>query len=176
MTRQAFLNAITIVNILGGSTNAVSGSSCQALCRNTYHSIKVLHILAMARSADVDITVDDFQRIADKTPYLADLKPSGKYYFEDVHRVGGIPALMKYLINHTDLIDGSQMTVTGKTIAENLQHVQELDFTTQDVIYPVEKPIKTTGHLTILRGSLAPGSAVAKITGKEGTRFEVSGR
>ena len=120
------------------------------------------------------MNIDDFQRIADKTPYLADLKPSGKYYFEDVHRIGGIPALLKYLLKHTDLIDGSQMTVTGKTIAENLQHVQELDFTNQDVIHPVEKPIKSTGHLTILKGSLAPGSAVAKITGKEGTRFEAS--
>lgn len=128
----------------------------------------------MARSADVELTVDDFQRIADKTPYLADLKPSGKYYFEDVHRIGGIPALMKYLIKHTDLIDGSQLTVTGKTIAENLQHVQELEFDKQDVIHPIERPIKTSGHLTVLRGSLAPGSAIAKITGKEGTHFEVS--
>lgn len=136
-------------------------------------SIQVLHLLAIARSADVELTVDDFQRIADKTPYLADLKPSGKYYFEDVHKIGGIPALMKYLLNHTDLIDGSQMTVTGKTIAENLQHVHELDFTNQDVIRPIEEAIKKSGHITILKGSLAPGSAVAKITGKEGLRFEV---
>jgi dihydroxy-acid dehydratase len=91
---------------------------------------------------------------------------------EDLHKVGGIPALMKYLLNHTDLIDGSQLTVTGKTIAENLADVPELDFTKQDVVRPLSDPIKATGHLTILRGNLAPGSAVAKITGKEGLRFE----
>ncbi|KZT41449.1 dihydroxy-acid and 6-phosphogluconate dehydratase [Sistotremastrum suecicum HHB10207 ss-3] len=154
MTRQAFLNAIVVVNILGGSTNAV------------------LHLLAIARAANVDLTVDDFQEVANKTPCLADLRPSGRYYFEDVHKIGGIPALLKYLLNHTDLIDGSQLTVTGKTIAENLANVQELEFEHQKVIFPLENPIKKTGHLTILKGNLAPGSAVAKITGKEGTRFE----
>ncbi|KAG9316611.1 dehydratase family-domain-containing protein [Chiua virens] len=169
LTRQSFLNAITIVNILGGSTNAV------------------LHLLAIARAADIPLTIDDFQEVSDRTPYIADLKyafnsarkvswadhgvrPSGKYYMEDVHKIGGIPALLKYLIKHTNLIDGSQMTVTGKTLAENLEDVPELDFETQDIIRRVEDPIKPTGHLTILRGSLAPGTAVAKLTGKEGLR------
>ncbi|KAF5370674.1 hypothetical protein D9758_001879 [Tetrapyrgos nigripes] len=154
VTRQSFLNAIAVTNILGGSTNAV------------------LHLLAMARSADIELNVDDFQMIANKTPYLADLKPSGKYYMEDVHRVGGIPALLKYLLKNTDLIDGTQMTVTGKTLAENLEDVEELNFDNQDVIRRLDNPIKKTGHLTILRGNLCPGSAVAKITGKEGVRFE----
>ncbi|KAG2055240.1 dihydroxy-acid and 6-phosphogluconate dehydratase [Suillus hirtellus] len=154
LTRQSFLNAITIVNVLGGSTNAV------------------LHLLAIARAADVPLTIDDFQMISDRTPYLADLKPSGKYYMEDIHKIGGIPAIIKYLLKNTDLIDGSQMTVTGKTLAENLVDVPELDFDTQDVIKKLDDPIKPSGHLTILKGSLAPGTAVAKLTGKEGLRFE----
>ncbi|KAI9061757.1 dihydroxy-acid dehydratase, partial [Trametes sanguinea] len=154
LTRNSFLNAITVVNVLGGSTNAV------------------LHLLAMARAADVELTIDDFQTVADRTPYLADLKPSGKYVMEDLHRVGGIPAILKYLLNHTDLIDGTQMTVTGKTLAENLEDVPELQFENQDVVRPLSNPIKATGHLTILRGNLAPDTAVAKITGKEGLRFE----
>ncbi|TFY77550.1 hypothetical protein EWM64_g6462 [Hericium alpestre] len=154
LTRNSFLNAIVIVNVLGGSTNAV------------------LHLLAMARATDVELTIDDFQSIANRTPYLADLKPSGKYYMEDIHRVGGIPALVKYLLNHTDLIDGSQLTVTGGTLAQNLEDVPELDFAGQDVVRPLERPIKSTGHITILRGNLAPESAVAKLTGAEGGRFE----
>jgi len=154
LTRQSFLNAITIVNILGGSTNAV------------------LHLLAMARSADVHLTIDDFQIISDKTPYLADLKPSGKYYMEDIHKIGGIPAIIKYVLKNTNLIDGSQMTVTGKTLAENLVDVPDLDFDNQDIIRKLDNPIKPSGHLTILKGSLAPGTAVAKLTGKEGLRFE----
>ncbi|KAG1809320.1 dihydroxy-acid and 6-phosphogluconate dehydratase [Suillus subaureus] len=154
LTRQSFLNAITIVNVLGGSTNAV------------------LHLLAIARAADVPLTIDDFQMISDKTPYLADLKPSGKYYMEDVHKIGGIPAIIKYLLKNTNLIDGSQMTVTGKTLAENLVDVPELDFDSQDIIKKLDNPIKPSGHLTILKGSLAPGTAVAKLTGKEGLRFE----
>lgn len=154
LTRQSFLNAITIVNVLGGSTNAV------------------LHLLAIARAADVPLTIDDFQMISDKTPYLADLKPSGKYYMEDVHKIGGVPAIIKYLLKNTDLIDGSQMTVTGKTLAENLVDVPELDFDNQDIIKRLDNPIKPSGHLTILKGSLAPGTAVAKLTGKEGLRFE----
>ncbi|KIY74323.1 dihydroxy-acid and 6-phosphogluconate dehydratase [Cylindrobasidium torrendii FP15055 ss-10] len=154
LTRQSFLNAIVVVNILGGSTNAV------------------LHLLAMARSANIELEIDDFQRIADKTPFIADLKPSGRYYMEDVHNVGGIPAILKYLIKNTDLIDGSQMTVTGRTLAENVEDVPELNFDNQDVIHRLENPIKKTGHLTILRGNLAPGTAVAKLTGKEGLRFE----
>ncbi|KAG2361411.1 dihydroxy-acid and 6-phosphogluconate dehydratase [Suillus spraguei] len=154
LTRQSFLNAITIVNVLGGSTNAV------------------LHLLAIARAADVPLTIDDFQMISDRTPYLADLKPSGKYYMEDVHKIGGIPAIIKYLLKNTNLIDGSQMTVTGKTLAENLVDVPELDFDNQDIIKRLDNPIKPSGHLTILKGSLAPGTAVAKLTGKEGLRFE----
>jgi dihydroxy-acid dehydratase len=154
LTQNSFLNAIVIINVLGGSTNAV------------------IHLLAMARAANVPLTIDDFQEMSDKTPYLADLKPSGKYYMEDVHRVGGIPALLKYLLNNTDLIDGSQMTVTGKTIAQNLEDVQELEFDQQDVIRKLDHPLKKTGHLTILRGNLAPGTAVAKLTGQEGVRFE----
>ncbi|KAF7376290.1 Dihydroxy-acid dehydratase [Mycena sanguinolenta] len=153
LTRQSFLNALVVVTVLQGSTNAV------------------LHLLAMARAADIELTIDDFQMISNKTPVLADLKPSGKYYMEDVHRVGGVPALLKYLLNHTDLIDGSQMTVTGKTLAENLEDVTELD-PNQDVIRRLDSPIKPTGHLNILRGNFAPGSAVAKLTGKEGGRFE----
>ena len=143
----------------------------------------------MARAADVELTLDDFQTVADKTPYLADLmyalcnnildsyltpfRPSGKYYMEDIHRIGGIPAILRYLLNHTNLLDGSQMTVTGKTLAENLQDVPDLQFDNQDVFRPLSNPIKQTGHITILRGNLAPDGAVAKLTGKEGLRFEV---
>ncbi|KAJ7346798.1 dihydroxy-acid/6-phosphogluconate dehydratase [Mycena albidolilacea] len=153
LTRQSFLNALVVVTVLQGSTNAV------------------LHLLAMARAAEIELNIDDFQMISNKTPVLADLKPSGKYYMEDIHRIGGVPAILKYLLNHTDLIDGSQLTVTGKTLAQNLEDVPELDFT-QDVIRKLDNPIKPTGHLTILRGNLAPGSSVAKLTGKEGGRFE----
>lgn len=142
VTRQSFLNAIVVTTILGGSTNAV------------------LHLLAMARAADVELSIDDFQVVADKTPFLADLMPSGKYYMEDVHRIGGIPALLKYLLKHTDLIDGSQMTVTGKTLAENLEGVTELEFGNQDVIRRLDNPIKPTGHITILRGNLADRKSV----------------
>ncbi|KAG5720083.1 Dihydroxy-acid dehydratase, partial [Termitomyces sp. T112] len=104
--------------------------------------------------------------------YLADLKPSGKYYMEDIHKIGGIPVILKYLLKNTDLIDGTQLTVTGKTLSGNLEDVPDLEFTKQDVLLPLEKPIKPIGHLTILRGNLAPGTAVAKLTGKEGSRFE----
>ncbi|ETW80852.1 hypothetical protein HETIRDRAFT_434768 [Heterobasidion irregulare TC 32-1] len=156
LTRESFLNAITIVHILGGSTNA----------------LQVLHLLAMARAAYIPLTIDDFQDVAYRTPYLADLKPSGKYYMEDIHRIGGLPALLKYLLNHTTLLNGNQLTVTGRTLAENLADVPELAFEAQDVVRRLEDPIKATGHITILRGNLAPGSAVAKLTGKEGARFE----
>ncbi|EAU91170.2 dihydroxy-acid dehydratase [Coprinopsis cinerea okayama7 len=154
LTKQSFLNAIVIITVLGGSTNAV------------------LHLLAMARAAEIDLTIDDFQAVADRTPFLADLMPSGRYYMEDIHRIGGIPAIVKYLLNHSDLIDGNQMTVTGKTLAENLADVPELEFHNQDVFRPLDNPIKPTGHITILRGNLAPETAVAKLTGKEGLRFE----
>lgn len=146
---------MTIVNITGGSTNAV------------------LHLLAMARAADVSLTIDDFQEIAERTPFLCDLRPSGRYLMEDLHKVGGIPALLKYLLKNSDLIHGDTLTVTGKTLAENLEGVEELDFSKQDIIRPLENPIKKSGHLTILRGNLAPSTAVAKLTGKEGLRFEV---
>lgn len=154
LTRNSFLNAIVIITVFGGSTNAV------------------LHLLAMARAAEVELTIDDFQMIADKTPFLADLMPSGRYYMEDIHKIGGIPAILKYLLNHTDLIDGTQMTVTGRTLAENLADVPELEFDKQDVVRSLSNPIKKTGHITIMRGNLAPETAVAKLTGKEGLKFE----
>ena len=151
MTRKAFENAMVIVMALGGSTNAV------------------LHLIAMARSVNVELTVDDFERVSERVPYLADLKPSGKYVMADLHTVGGIPAVLKYLLEK-GYIAGDCLTVTGKTLAENLASLPGLK-AGQDVIHPVEKPIKATGHLRILRGNLAPDGAVAKITGKEGLRF-----
>ncbi len=151
MTREAFENAMVLVTVLGGSTNAV------------------LHLIAMARSVEVPLELDDFQRISDRTPYLADLKPSGRYVMEDLHQVGGTPAVMKYLLEN-GLLHGDCITVTGKTLAENLAEVPGLE-PGQDVIMPLERPIKETGHLRILYGNLAPGGSVAKITGKEGLRF-----
>jgi dihydroxy-acid dehydratase len=153
MTRKAFENAITTIMVLGGSTNAV------------------LHLLAIARSVDVPLSQDDFQTISDKIPVLADFKPSGKYLMQDLHEHGGIPAVMKYLLEK-GLLHGDCLTVTGKTLAENLADIPAIDFTTQDIIYPLEKPIKATGHLQILYGNLAEGGSVAKISGKEGERFE----
>ncbi|BGP34091.1 hypothetical protein JCM10296v2_005906 [Rhodotorula toruloides] len=153
VTRQSFLNAITIVNVLGGSTNAV------------------LHLLAMARSANIELTIDDFRTIADRTPVLGNFKPSGQYMMEDLHNIGGIPAVVKFLLKETDLLDGSTMTVTGHTLAENVADAPDLDFSTQSIITPLLSPIKSTGHVCVLRGSLAPNSAVAKITGKEGLSF-----
>ena len=153
MTREAFENAITVIMILGGSTNAV------------------LHLIAMARSVDIPLTQDDFQAISDKIPVLADFKPSGKYLMQDLHQHGGIPAVMKYLLQK-GLLHGHCLTVTGKTLAENLATVPDLDFAKQDIIHPLEKPIKATGHLQILYGNLAEGGSVAKISGKEGERFE----
>jgi dihydroxy-acid dehydratase len=153
MTRKAFENAITTIMVLGGSTNAV------------------LHLLAIARSVDVPLTQDDFQSISDKIPVLADFKPSGKYLMQDLHEHGGIPAVMKYLLEQ-GLLHGDCLTVTGKTLAENLADIPAIDFATQDIIYPLERPIKATGHLQILYGNLAEGGSVAKISGKEGERFE----
>lgn len=152
MTKEAFENAITTVMILGGSTNAV------------------LHLIAMAKSVDVDITLDDFQRISDKTPFLADLKPSGKYLMEDLHNVGGVPGVLKILLRE-GYLHGDCLTVTGKSLAENLETAPELK-EGQDLLYTFEKPIKSKGHLQILYGNLAPTGAVAKITGKEGEVFE----
>lgn len=151
MTRRAFENAMVIVMALGGSTNAV------------------LHLIAMAKSVDVHLTIDDFETASERVPVLADLKPSGKYVMADLHQVGGVPAVLKYLLEK-GFIDGDCLTVTGKTLAENLEHASGLH-SGQDVIHPLEKPIKATGHLRILRGNLAPEGAVAKITGKEGVRF-----
>ncbi|MCK5716863.1 MAG: dihydroxy-acid dehydratase [Thiomargarita sp.] len=151
MTRAAFENAIVIVMALGGSTNAV------------------LHLIAMARSVDVDLSLDDFQAVSDRVPFLADLKPSGEYVMEDIHNIGGTPAVMKYLLAE-GLLNGDCLTVTGKTIAENLADLPGFK-AGQTIIHPLEHPIKATGHIQILRGNLAPGGAVAKITGKEGLRF-----
>jgi dihydroxy-acid dehydratase len=153
MTREAFENAITVIMVLGGSTNAV------------------LHLIAMAKSVDVKLTQDDFQEISNRIPVLADMKPSGKYMMEDLHKIGGVPAVMKYL-HKQGWLHADCMTVTGKTIAQNLEDVPELEFEIQKVILPVENPVKTTGHLHILYGNLAEGGSVAKITGKEGEKFE----
>lgn len=153
MTRKAFENAIAVVTVLMGSTNAV------------------LHLIAMAKSVGVAITQDDFQMIGDRTPVLADLKPSGKYLMEDLHHIGGVPAVMKYLLK-TGHLHGDCMTVTGKTIAENLEQVPDLDFDTQKIIFPVAAPVKASGHLQILYGNLAEKGSVAKISGKEGERFD----
>ncbi len=153
MTREAFENAMTIVMVLGGSTNAV------------------LHLIAMANSIGLVLTQDDFQMVSDRTPVLADLKPSGKYLMEDLHNIGGVPAVMKYLLQK-NMLHGDCLTVTGKTIAENLEHVPGLNFETQKIILPLEAPIKATGHLQILYGNLAEGGSVAKISGKEGEKFE----
>ncbi|MEM6377282.1 MAG: dihydroxy-acid dehydratase, partial [Bacteroidota bacterium] len=152
MTKAAFENAITVIIALGGSTNAV------------------LHIIAMAKSVGVDISIGDFQRISDQTPFIADLKPSGKYVMEDLFNIGGVPAVMKYLLAE-ELLDGSCMTVTGKTLAENLAEVPDLK-EGQQIIQPLDKPIKESGHLQILYGNLAEQGSVAKITGKEGLVFK----
>ena len=151
MTRNAFENAMVVVIALGGSTNAV------------------LHLLAMARAVDVPLTIDDFQLISDRVPFLADLKPSGRYVMEDLHQVGGTPAVMKYLLDH-GLIKGDCLTVTGRTVSENLKDLPGLT-TGQTVLHTLDNPIKKSGHIQILRGNLAPGGSVAKITGKEGLRF-----
>ena len=153
MTRNAFENAIALIMVLGGSTNAV------------------LHMIAMAKSVDVRITQDDFQTISDKTPVLADFKPSGKYLMQDLHQYGGVPAVMKYMLAQ-GWLHGDCLTVTGKTIAENLSTVPDLDFDQQKIILPKENPIKATGHLQIMYGNLATGGSVAKISGKEGNLFE----
>ena len=153
MTRKAFENAIAVIMVLGGSTNAV------------------LHMIAMAKSVDVSITQDDFQTISDKTPVLADFKPSGKYLMQDLHQYGGVPAVMKYMLAQ-GWLHGDCLTVTGKTIAENLAAAPDLDFDQQKIILPKEHPVKTTGHLQIMYGNLATGGSVAKISGKEGDLFE----
>ncbi len=157
MTFKAFENAMTMVMALGGSTNAV------------------LHLIAMAKAVGLQLTQEDFQRISDKTPLLADLKPSGKYLMHELHKIGGVPLVMKYLLKN-GYLHGDCMTVTGKTIAENLASVPDISFENQDVIYPLDRPLKKTAHLQILYGNLATKGSVAKITGKEGEKFKGQAR
>jgi dihydroxy-acid dehydratase len=152
MTREAFENAMTVIMILGGSTNAV------------------LHFIAIAKSVGLTVTQDDFQAISNKVPVLADLKPSGKYLMQDLHEHGGVPAVMRYLLDQ-GLLHGDCLTVTGKTLKENLADIAPINFETQKILHPLEHPIKPTGHLQILYGNLAEGGSVAKITGKEGEKF-----
>ena len=151
LTRKSLENALTIIMAVGGSTNAV------------------LHLVAIAKTARIPLSLDDFQRVSDRVPLLADLKPSGRYVQEDLHHAGGTPALMKYLLER-GFLHGDCMTVTGKTLAENLAEAAPLA-PGQQVIQPIEKPVSPRGHLRILRGNLAPEGAVAKITGKEGEQF-----
>jgi dihydroxy-acid dehydratase len=151
ITRKSFENAIRLITVMGGSTNAV------------------LHFLAIAKAAGIDFTLDDFQKISDTTPFLADLKPSGKYLMEDIHRVGGTPAVLKFMLEN-GMLHGECLTVTGKTIAENLSDLPSLK-AGQKVVKSLQDPIKETGHLRILYGNLAKDGAVAKITGKEGLHF-----
>ncbi|MBL0270217.1 MAG: dihydroxy-acid dehydratase [Chitinophagaceae bacterium] len=157
MTREAFENAMTVIMVLGGSTNAV------------------LHLIAMAKSVGVALTQDDFQSVSDRIPVLADFKPSGKYLMEDLHQHGGVPAVMKYLLRN-GLLYGDCLTVTGKTVAENLAGAPDLDFNQQQIIQPLDRPLKKTGHLQILYGNLAKEGSVAKISGKEGEEFEGTAR
>ncbi|MFT5256862.1 MAG: dihydroxy-acid dehydratase [Arenicella sp.] len=153
ISKKSLENAIAIVNALGGSTNAV------------------LHFLAIAHAADIEFTLEDFQRVSDRTPLIADLKPSGKYLMEDVHTIGGTPAIMKYLLQE-GYLHGDCMTVTGKTLAANLADVKAMEFEEQDVIYPKDKALKSSGNIQIIYGNLATEGAVAKISGNEGLLFE----
>tara|TARA_B110000037_G_scaffold64631_1_gene78899 strand:+ start:20663 stop:22339 length:1677 start_codon:yes stop_codon:yes gene_type:complete len=153
ISKKSLENAIAIVNALGGSTNAV------------------LHFLAIAHAADIEFTLEDFQRVSDRTPLIADLKPSGKYLMEDVHGIGGTPAIMKYLLDN-GYLHGDCLTVTGKTLAENLANVKAMEFDEQDVIYPKDKALKSSGNIQIIYGNLATEGAVAKISGNEGLLFE----
>ncbi|KAK3366100.1 dihydroxy-acid/6-phosphogluconate dehydratase [Lasiosphaeria ovina] len=156
LTKKSFENAMIVVTILGGSTNAV------------------LHLIAIANSVGIKLTIDDFQAISDSTPFLADLKPSGKYVMEDLFKIGGTPGLLKFLLKE-GIIDGSGITVTGKTMKENVESFPDFP-SDQPIIRPLSNPIKASGHIQILRGSLAPGGSVGKITGKEGLRFEGSAK
>ena len=152
ISKKSLENAISLVIALGGSTNAV------------------LHFLAIARSANIEFSLDDFQNISDKTPYIANLKPSGKYLMEDLHEIGGIPVILKYMLD-AGFLHGDCLTVTGKTLEENLRSIKSLSFD-QDIIMPLENPIKKSGHIQILYGNLAVQGSVAKISGKEGLQFE----
>ena len=151
LSKKSIENAVRLITILGGSTNAV------------------LHILAICKTANIDFNIDDFQRISDETPFLANLKPSGKYLMEDLHEIGGVPAVMKFMMNN-GLIHEDCLTVTGKTVKENLKDVKSFDFN-QDIVRPIDNPIKSSGHICILYGNLASEGSVAKITGKEGLVF-----
>ena len=153
VTKKSIENAVALVNALGGSTNAV------------------LHYLAIAYAADIEFTLEDFQAVSDRTPLIADLKPSGKYLMEDVHSIGGTPAIMKYLLDE-GYLHGDCMTVTGKMLSENLKDIKPIEFEKQNVVFPKDKALKTSGNLQILRGNLAQQGAVAKISGKEGLLFE----
>lgn len=157
ITKKSLENALTIVMALGGSTNAT------------------LHYLAIARAADLDLTLDDIQAISDRVPFIGDLKPSGKYYMEDLLEIGGVPAVMKYL-HKEGLIHGDCLTVTGRTLAEDLAEAKDLDFDNQKIIFPISQAIKPSGHIQVLYGNLAPQGSVAKITGKEGLSFDGSAR
>ena len=152
VTKESLKNALRVVTVLGGSTNAV------------------LHFLAISRAAGLDLSIDYFQEISDSTPYLANLKPSGKYLMKDLHRIGGVPMVMKYMLEN-NLLNGDCMTVTGKTIYENLKNISLPDFSSSDIIFPISNPIKSSGHIQILKGNLAEDGCVAKITGKEGLKF-----
>lgn len=152
MTRKAFENAMVLTMALGGSTNAV------------------LHLMAIARTLKVPLEIEDFQKVSDRIPFLADLKPSGKFVMEDLHKMGGTPAVLKFLLKR-GVIHGDTLTVTGKTLAENLESCPDMD-PSQEIIKAWDHPIKPTGHITIMRGNLAPEGAVAKITGKEGLVFK----
>ena len=152
VTKKSLENAFKLITLLGGSTNAV------------------LHLLAIARTASIEFELSDMQHISDTTPFIADLKPSGSYVMEDLHKAGGIPAVLKTMLVD-GILHGDQMTITGANLAENLADVEPLNFETQKVVFPIDKPIKSTGHIQILYGNLASEGAVAKITGKEGLRF-----
>jgi dihydroxy-acid dehydratase len=156
VTKKSLENALRLISVLGGSTNSV------------------LHFLAIAKAANINLTIDDFQTISDSTPFLADLKPSGKYLMNDLHDIGGIPSVLKYMLENGMLHDDC-ITVTGNTIKENLENVKSFDFN-QKIIRPLDNPIKKTGHIRILKGNLAKGGSVAKITGKEGLFFKGSAR
>ena len=152
VTKESLKNALRVVTVLGGSTNAV------------------LHFLAISRAAGLDLSIDYFQEISDSTPYLANLKPSGKYLMKDLHKIGGVPIVMKYMLEN-NLLNGDCITVTGKTINENLKNISLPDFSSSDIIFPITNPIKPSGHIQILKGNLAEEGCVAKITGKEGLKF-----
>ena len=152
VTKKSLENALRLITVLGGSTNAV------------------LHFLAISRAANLDLSIDYFQEISDSTPYIANLKPSGKYLMKDLHKIGGVPSVLKYMLEN-NMLNGDCMTVTGKTLEENLSKIKSPDLKSSDIIFPLSNPIKESGHIQILKGNLAEEGCVAKITGKEGLKF-----